>query len=97
MWPPLTFVNAGPAQLFTRRSADGTFDAKLGGTFAVAVIACILGVVHAAATYTFARSAGDGLFYRCSHECMAMNNDTNAAVGSGGGGAWTNSQQQPVR
>lgn len=78
--------------------AGDEFDAKLGGTFGVAVVACVLGVLHAAAIFTFARSAGDGLFYKCWHECMAMNNETNAAVNSGGGGggaALNSNQQQP--
>jgi len=44
----------------------------------VAAIACVLGAVDAAAMLTFARSAGDGLFYKCYRECMAMNNESNA-------------------
>lgn len=75
--------------------ADDGFDARLGGTFAVAVIACVLGVVHAAAIFIFARSAGDGLFYQCCHECMAMNNESNAAPPSAAYN--TSQQQQPVR
>eukprot|EP00752_Nemacystus_decipiens_P010777 g9586.t1 len=56
---------------------DG-FEARLSGTFAVAVIACVLGIVHAATILVFARSAGDGVLYKCCHECMAMNNASNA-------------------
>ena len=61
----------------------------------MAVIACILAMVQAGAVFVFARSSGDGLFYSCCHQCMAMNVDPNAAVGGGGGGAWGGQQQQP--
>lgn len=44
------------------------------------VMACIFGVVHAAAVFVFARSSGDGLFYQCCHSCMA-NNQSNAPAG----------------
>lgn len=79
--------------------ADEGGDARLGGTFAIAVLACILGVVHAAAVFVFARSAGDGLLYKCCNTCMAMNNESNAAPNSAAGGtaAYNTNQQQPVR
>lgn len=75
--------------------ADDGIDARLGGTFAVAVIACVLGVVHAAAIFIFARSAGDGLFYKCCHDCMALNNEPDEPPSAAYN---TNQQQQqPVR
>eukprot|EP00903_Cladosiphon_okamuranus_P016234 g14976.t1 len=65
-------------------------DYRLGGTFVMGVIACILGVVHAATIFVFARSSGNGPFYKCCSECMAMNNESIAAPSSGAA-----YQQQP--
>lgn len=69
-------------------------DYELGGTFAVAVIATLLGIVDAVLILAFARSSGDGPFFKCVHDCMTMNNDPNAAVHGGYGGAWNQPPQQ---
>ncbi|CAM9116301.1 unnamed protein product [Ectocarpus fasciculatus] len=63
-------------------------EADLGATFGVAVVAVVLGVVQAVSVLTFARSSGDGPFFKCFNDCMAMNNAPNAA-------AVPTQQQQP--
>ncbi|CAN0418314.1 unnamed protein product, partial [Pylaiella littoralis] len=71
------------------------YDAKLGSTFGVAVVATLLGMFQAGSVLAFVRSSGDGPFFKCFHDCMAMNTDPNAAVRGGyGGGGGTHQQQQ---
>lgn len=74
------------------------YDAKLGATFGVAVVATLFGMFQAGSVLTFARSAGDGPFFKCFHNCISMTNDTNTAVsgdgGAGGDGAMNQQQQQ---
>lgn len=55
-------------------SGFGFGEADLGATFGLAVVAVVLGVVQAVSVLTFARSSGDGPFFKCFNECMAMNN-----------------------
>ncbi|CAM9615930.1 unnamed protein product [Ectocarpus sp. 8 AP-2014] len=55
-------------------------EADLGATFGVAVVAVVLGVVQAVSVLTFARSSGDGPFFKCFNECMTMNNAPHAAA-----------------
>ncbi|CAM9120709.1 unnamed protein product [Ectocarpus sp. 12 AP-2014] len=69
------------------KELDGEFntgfgfgEADLGATFGLAVVAVVLGVVQAVSVLTFARSSGDGPFFKCFNECMAMNNAPNAAA-----------------
>ncbi|CAM9424719.1 unnamed protein product [Scytosiphon promiscuus] len=73
------------------------YDAKLGPTFGVAVVACLMGMVQAAAVLTFARSAGNGPAYKCCYDCMSANQDPNRAAVKGGGDPHYQQQQPPTQ
>lgn len=76
---------------------DGT-DVKLGATFGVAVVGSVLAIIDAGLLLTFARSSGDGPFYKCVHDCMSMNTANVTTAGGGTyntAGAWNQPQTQP--